>query len=310
MHFARAVDVRERPITFHFSKSRPDANAGLPRPDRAEQSPSAVLLPEQTTSPSAIWYYLNESRQVGPFTLVELRLLAEKDVISPATLVWSRGRGSWTSLCDVPSEPRPSFVRRFPWVAAAVGIVGVAAASFIMASRPPDDPSSGVHKSQERLATADDPFAAPSNPSPVIIGEKGSVHVLNETIAAPAVVATAPVPPAIIRSPIPIHVREPLSEDAKRELEFWRGIAVSQNVRLYESYLRRYPSGTYVEPAAAKIKALRTTVASSTAKAKVRKKKVAPAGAVVAKESPKTEALTVAQKPRARCWNGGGQRCR
>ena len=310
MHFARAVDVRERPITFHFSKSRPDANAGLTRPDPVEQSPRAVPLPELTTLPTAIWFYLNESRQVGPFTLAELRLLAEKDVISPTTLVWSRGRGSWISLCDVPRERRQSIVRRFPWVAAALGIAGVAAASFIMASRPPDNPSSGVHKSQERLAMADDPLGAGSDPSPAIIGEKGSVHVLNEPNAAPPVVTVTPVPPATIRPPIPLHVREPLSEDAKRELEFWRGIAVSQNVRLYESYLRKYPSGTYVEPAAAKIKALRTTVASSAAKPPVRKKKVAPAGAVVAKELPKTEALTVPQKPRERCWNGGGQRCR
>ncbi|HKQ95149.1 MAG TPA: DUF4339 domain-containing protein [Aestuariivirgaceae bacterium] len=263
-------------------------------------------MAELSVSPSAIWYYLKDSRQVGPFTLVELRLMAERDVISPATLVWSRGRGNWSSLSDIPSEPTPRSGRRFPWITAAVGIAAVTAASFILATRSPDGTvTAGGHKSQERLVAADDPPTPGSGPAPApaIVSEKGSVHLLNEPHSPPAVVATAPIPPAIILAPIPTHLRKPLSEDAQRELEFWRGIAYSQNMRLYESYLRRYPAGTYVEPAAAKIKALKKAVASKPVKVQVRKK-------VAAKNPPQTEALTVPEKPRSRCWNGGVERCR
>jgi hypothetical protein len=270
-------------------------------------------LAELPVSPSAIWYYLKDSRQVGPFTLAELRLMAERDVISPSTLVWSRGRGNWTSLSDIPSETTPRRGRRFPWITAAVGIAAVTAASFILAARSPHgaDAAGGAHKSQERLVATDENPTQGSGPAqaPAIVSEKGSVHLLNEPHASPAVAAAAPIPPAIILAPIPSHLRKPLSEDAKRELEFWRGIAYSQNMRLYESYLRRYPSGTYVEPAAAKIKALKQSVASKPAKVQVRKKKLAQA-AVATKSPPQTEALTVPQKPRSRCWNGGVERCR
>jgi hypothetical protein len=305
--------VRERPITFHFTKTRRDANAGQTRPNRAERSPNDISLAELPASPSAIWYYLKDSRQVGPFTLVELRLMAERDVISPNTLVWSRGRGNWSSLSDIPSETTPGSGRRFPWITAAVGIAAVTAASFILATRSPDGAATvgGAHKSQERLvATVETPTpGSDPGPAPAIVSEKGSVHLLNEPHAPPAIVATAPIPPAIILAPIPAHMRKPLSEDAQRELEFWRGIAYSQNMRLYESYLRRYPSGTYVEPAAAKIKALKKAVASKSAKVQVRKKKLTQA-AVTTKNPPQTEALTVPQKPRSRCWNGGVERCR
>lgn len=304
--------MRERPITFHFTKTRRDANAGQTRPNRAERSPNDASFPDLSALPSAIWFYLKESRQVGPFTLVELRLMAERDVISPATLVWSRGRGNWTQLSDIPADTAPRRGGRFPWIAAAVGIAAVSAASFILATRSPDGTvaAGGAHKSQERLAATVETPVADSGPAsiPAIVSENGSVHLLNEP-QSPAVAATAAVPPAIILAPIPPHLRKPLSEEAQRELEFWRGIAYSQNQRLYESYLRRYPSGTYVEPAAAKIKALKQAVASKAVKGQVRKKKLVQT-AVAAKNPPQTEALTVPQKPRSRCWNGGVERCR
>lgn len=68
--------------------------------------------------------------------------------------------------------------------------------------------------------------------------------------------------------PIPA-TRTALSPEAQLELEFWRAVVRLNDVGLYESYLRRYPSGTFADIANEKIKAFRkVTKTGSTTKSK------------------------------------------
>jgi uncharacterized protein DUF4339 len=65
----------------------------------------APMINDSTPLEGEDWYYLNRSRQVGPYSTGELRLLLAKDVIAPTTLVWRQGIGGWRALRDVAGEP-------------------------------------------------------------------------------------------------------------------------------------------------------------------------------------------------------------
>lgn len=68
-----------------------------------------------------------------------------------------------------------------------------------------------------------------------------------------------------VASPTPVVFPSSLPPPSEKEieLEFWRSIADSNDIALYEQYLRRYPNGEFAELARAKIQALRGQTAAS-----------------------------------------------
>jgi hypothetical protein len=98
---------------------------------------SHAALKEPTRPDGQLWYYLNKSRQVGPFSLDELHFLLSKEVITSTTLVWSQGNDGWQALGRIPQQPKerkPS--RQGNWKIVALGIAIFAAAISVVTKMP------------------------------------------------------------------------------------------------------------------------------------------------------------------------------
>ncbi|HEY7750438.1 MAG TPA: hypothetical protein VH933_17400 [Aestuariivirgaceae bacterium] len=99
--------------------------------------------------------------------------------------------------------------------------------------------------------------------------------------------------------------RAALSPEAQIELDFWRSVARKNDLSLYASYLRYYPSGTFASIANAKISAMQVAAKASSATKK--RTSVAPL------EPKKRETLWSFLKAHvgteARCRGGNSDRC-
>jgi GYF domain 2 len=270
------------------------------------------------------WYYLNRSRQVGPYSRSELRSLLAKDVISPTTLVWQQGNGGWRALRDVTDEPKiEPHKGRQNWLVVALGtsvffggITGVATVPTESESRNVFAIISREKNNQERLEVIQD--TKQIQISQIAISDFG-LNDLYENWGR-----SSPISAGLVFNPTRASLPSQTSPPARAAVspggefvqEFWRSISSSHVVDRYEFYLRRYPSGAFADIATARIKDLRK--ASEQASANKReggaaKKKASSSASKTIKpvKSVKTTAVK-ASTPKAagHCWNGNIMQCR
>jgi len=216
------------------------------------------------------WYYLNRSRQIGPFSQAELRLLIAKEVISPNTLAWSRGT-SWCPVRDLPDEPviEPQ-KRRLNWAVVALGICIFFVGIGVVVEVPP--------ASELNIAFA---MTSGEQNSQGFSDKAGADRIQGEKTVAihPDFASTLPLTTQAARAGTP----------SGRQLvqEFWRSIAHSDVAERYHFYLRRYPSGPFAGTATARLGELREST----------KHKVIEPGIGIAKKKP-SSISSKAPKPR------------
>jgi GYF domain 2 len=216
------------------------------------------------------WYYLHESRQIGPCSGSELHALLAKGVISPSTSVWSRNTDGWRPLGELSDQP----VVRIPWSRlkwAAFTLAVVMLGITVIASE------------------------LTSNRPKVGDGQESSASKFTET---PELIQTA-TPPQVVSS-----TRAALSGEARVEMEFWRSIVGSNDADLYEIYLYRYPGGTFADIATTKMKEFGV----GTKAASVDQDDFATSP--VSNNSSKPVNRKRAAKTTGHCWNGNIQECR
>ncbi len=263
---------------------------------------------EGTVKAQQWWYYLHQSRQIGPYSQGELHSLLAKQIISPATLVWTQGGNSWRALGEILGEhPRAGNSAR-GWMAVALGILMFVGGSTMIATAPTGSESrSTASQANEKEQLAD----WISDHKHIQIAEialsnfgraRGLAANWSDASPISAGYLFAPVADAPER-PVPA-TRTALSEEASLELEIWRPLAKANDPELYGAYLQRYPAGSFADIAAAKIKALGNTTADAAARKAVPERKRSSAPAL------KTPAKASTLKAADRCWNGNIGACR
>jgi hypothetical protein len=105
-----------------------------------------------------------------------------------------------------------------------------------------------------------------SNPSPVSVPITSTLAPFPSPGGPTAGHAPAAVSAAASPSRIVPATRRALSPELALEVQIWRPIAHSNDAKLYKSYLRRYPSGTFAEIATAKLRSLHQTDNSNVAR--------------------------------------------
>lgn len=272
------------------------------------------------------WYYLNDSRQIGPYSLSELRSLLAKDVISPETLVWTPGSGGWRCLHEVPDKPvydslRPAFHQgRSNTLALAFGVSVFLCATTIVANAPPGSMAridfAAIPKEQkasEILVTLPNTNQPSAELAPVWIAAKAALPV-NRRLPVSVRQDDSLKPGAACPPSRTTSTRIALSPEEKIELQLWRSAAHFDSVKLYEFYVRQYPSGTFADLARAQIKEPQAT-AKTTKPPGVTGTGSQKQGIVVKSVKQQPTAETAAMKASAskeadRCTNRNSLRCR
>jgi GYF domain 2 len=244
------------------------------------------------------WYYLNRSRQIGPFSQSELRLLFAKEVISPNTLVWSPG-SSWCAVRDLPNEPViEAQKQRQNWAAVAIGICVFFLGIGVVLEVPPT--------SESHIAFA---MTSKEQEPQRFLDKVGADHVPGKEAAV--------IHPdfASLSYRTSLTARTRTSTDRQLVQEFWRSIAYSDVADRYHFYLRRYPSGPFAETASARIRALREITEGEVIKSKIgiAKKKPSSIASKVLKTKKLAKATavkTAIAKPAGRCGGRHVGQCR
>jgi hypothetical protein len=228
------------------------------------------------------WYYLHESRQVGPFSGSELHALLAKGIISINTSVWSRNTVGWRTLRELSDQPivhSPESRLKWAVLALAIAVLGIAVIASELIST---------------LGDGQESSAGSGGPS------------TNASLMLDAAGTTTP-------SQVASSTRAALSGETLRELEFWRSIVDSNDVDLYGVYLSRYPAGAFADIAAAKIKELGVDTNAApvdqddSAASPVSSNSSKP---VDRKRAVKTVQNTSTRTTKGRCWSGNIQECR
>jgi hypothetical protein len=273
------------------------------------------MINDSTPLEGEDWYYLNRSRQVGPYSTGELRWLLAKDVIAPATLVWRQGNGGWRALQDVVDEPvAETHRKRQNWLVSVLVVTVFFCGITIVAKVPTGSELKNVvavvPKSEHRQEVT------------------GSIRGDNRIDITEVAISDFTRPRSVEDSSSFINSGQPsllpqgpatrtaLSPEGQLELDFWRSIAYSDDADLYRSYVRRYPSGTFADIAAAKIKELaratkQASVNKSKAEAAQKKSSIVSSKTINWKSSTKATAVkTSTPKTSGLCSNGNIERCR
>jgi uncharacterized protein DUF4339 len=231
------------------------------------------------------WYYLEDSRQVGPYTREELETLFERGAILADTLVWTKDR-SWApmgGIAEASPEATPGKQRR-AW------ILLITAALFC-----------GGLSYQAEFPV---PSSAKDN-SALLVSPEVSNEVTENSDAAS-------LPTQEEELPMEEELPRPASAGNQLVQEYWRAIAHSKVIGRYEYYLRRSPSGSFAAGAAERIKDLSSEALTEKPKAKPRKKAetVAKDSSRLKKARPDPASAAVAKKIDGRCWSRNMEACR
>lgn len=258
-------------------------------------------------------YFLDRSRQDGPYSQLQLRFLFANGAISATTLVWQLRSGRGRAVKEIIAAERPE--QRRLGLSATLAVMSVAifvcAAAAAMLMLPKD--------------------SEPEESFAVIPAVKASQHVPKEIPrrqplrpAAPPNFVSMPPPP-----PVAISVPKPSFFPARSELphEFWRSMATVNVAERYRSYLLRFPSGQFAATAASRIMELETTAAAE-ADGRISEKlqrpqdsgeqrQIKPEAPIVKSSSgdknsrpSATEAALEVPIPKARCRPSQGERCK
>ena len=221
------------------------------------------------------WYYLQESRQIGPYTRGELEALLERGALSAETLVWTKHR-CWEPIGGLPQVAEPlTRERRRTWMLLLAAALFCGGLSF--------------------QANSPSPSRAGNDAAMLI-----SPEISYDKMQALEVAAL----------PVPMEVRAPVPSAGNQLVqEYWRAIAHSKVIGRYEYYLRRSPSGSFAEAAAARIQELRSE-ALPQPKLKPKKKKVASQAARPKKVQASLAPPVLAKKNERRCWSRDIEECR
>lgn len=270
------------------------------------------------------WYYLNRSRQVGPYSRSELRSLLAKDVISPTTLVWQQGNGGWRALRDVTDEPTiEPHKGRQNWLVVVLGISVFFGAITVVPNIPTGSETgtdfaiiSRAKNNQERLEVIQD--TKQIQISQIAMSDFGLNDLFeNWSRSSPISVDLVFNPPrASLPSQASPATRAALSPAGELVQEFWRSISSSHVVDRYELYLRRYPSGAFADIATARIKDLRKVSEQASVNRREggsAKKKASSSASKTIKPEKSVKTIAVKASPPkigGQCWNGNIARCR
>lgn len=224
----------------------------------------------------ATWYFLEDSRQTGPYTRGELEALLERGVISADTLVWTKHR-SWApmgEMDDAASMTAPPQPRRALMLLLAVALF-----------------CGGLSYGGD-------------TPVPNRAGHDAALLVSAETSQKAENLTVASLPPREVQA-------RSLSAGNQLVQEYWRAIAHSKVIGRYEYYLRRSPSGSFAANAAERIKELSSEAPPEAPTIKPKKEQTAAKARPRAKKArPDPNPATVAKKTDGRCWSRNREVCR
>ena len=251
------------------------------------------------------WYYLHESRQVGPCSGSELHALLAKGIISIDTSVWSRNTVGWRTLRELSDQPvvhSPESRLKWAVLALAIAMLGIAVIAGELISKlgnGQESSASIANQNQNEAIGA----KTKSGETPDVIQSVSGGPSTNASLVLDAAGATTPLQVA--------STRAALSGEPRLELEFWRSIVGSNDVDLYEIYLSRYPAGAFADIAAAKIKEL--GVDTNAAPVDQDDSAASSVSNNSSKPVDRRRAVKTVQNTRTtkgRCWHGNIQECR
>jgi hypothetical protein len=204
-------------------------------------------------------------------------MLLAKEVISPTTLVWRPGRGTWREFQEVAGQaPKPEPKQRKRWMAGIFGVTVFLAALAVIR--------------QATVGTEQAYVLDEATPKARTVALERIRQYRPDQGFFEAVRASPPVPFAA--------AARPLLPEERLDLEFWQSAQLSDGPEDYETYLQRYPSGAFAEIAEARIEALRKPVAKRTRKRPPKNPEIASAPAT---KDARTAALKAAPaKPSSR----------
>jgi hypothetical protein len=216
------------------------------------------------------WYHLRQFRKISPYSGNELHALL-------ASELGFRGRHRLRKNWIVVALSMITFFVGITAVA-KVPTGGELTDIFAILSKANEDELSDKIVDHKHIQVADlaksdfggtkGLVADRSNASPISVGAMFNTAPAFSASQNDSSSSLNPNCASLPSQPIPA-TRTALSPEAQLELEFWRPVARWNDVGLYESYLRLYPSGTFSDIANAKIKAFRKVAkAGSTTKNK------------------------------------------
>lgn len=265
------------------------------------------------------WYYLSGSRQVGPYSRNELHLLLSKEVISPTTLVWTQDSGGWRALRDVSDEPViESHKRPRHWIVAALVVTIFFGGITIVVTVPKGGESRNAVAIMTKEKNTQGLLERIHERSQVQITEIATLNFSRSNERVEDRSNSSPISAHFMFNPVgslsaqaaPVTIAA-LSPEGHLVQEFWRSIANSPVVDRYEFYLRRYPSGSFADIAAARIKELRKTSKQEMAGTARKKANTSSSKTRKPKKSAKTTAVKISsRKMDGRCWSRNIEQCR
>src|SRR5688500_7323965 len=218
----------------------------------AELGPTLKQKPAPASDCENEWYYLNRSRQVGPFSQIELHMLLAKEVIFSSTLVRTHDGSGWRPLRELSNEPARPDSPRSNWKFVAlfitpfvVGVVATAPKDIEKNKFLTTETAKIKTNGHELLEKGNDYDRVPMIEA--CVQENYIRSVTRGSSSDHPVSMFNAVRPALPH-------KASLSPERQSELEFWRSIAHSGDTVLYRVYLRRYPTGPFPDTANSEIR--------------------------------------------------------
>jgi hypothetical protein len=275
---------------------------------RRRKPDTSISVLEQKMQAEHSWFYLQNSRQIGPCTWTELQDLLSINVISPATLVWRSKGGGWRTIEEVARGPRPAppVPRQSSWML-VIGAVIFCAAMFVGA-----DVSTRIGSEQTNIDFFPLSTSQSSDEPPILLMTIGPVPSQPKTETstilvepsfsqAPSATPWTSRPRAIATSPSRPTPNSHLVQ------EYWRAISHSKVIGRYEYYLRRAPTGSFARGAATRIEELKRQPRSNTTN---RVKKPPPKKQTTSSSMPANLVETTPDASAERCWSRNREACR
>jgi hypothetical protein len=284
-------------------------------------SKAVQLVGEKAVEAEQLWYYLNRSRQVGPYSRSELHSLLAKEVILPTTLVWTQGSGGWRTLRELPDEPIVETHKpRQNWIVVALGISVFFSGISIVANVPTGTGSRNVFANGSTAVNTQGLLDNSRVRKQIQISEIAIADFSTQN--DPGVNWSTSSPSStgfmfnVVRPSLPSQASVAWPSEGQLVQEFWRSMAYSDIIDRYEFYLRNYPSGTFADIAIARNKELRMPIKQASVnkgEGWIPKKRAGTNSSRTPKPKKSariTAVKTSTPKTEGRCWSRNIEQCR